>query len=112
MNKTFLIIIVIVVVAVILFMSFRKPSASSGFTGSLVSASPTAGKTNAYYSINENTTQQSYWLTYTPEGFVMGKEIPTTGLPVSKEISASAYKSFITKYPTGLADGNVLSQYN
>lgn len=112
MNKTTIIIILLAVIAVILFMSFSKPKSTNGFTGSLVNAGPQAGKTNAYYAIDPTTTQQTYWLTYTPVGYTVRTQVPETGLPISKEISATAYKAFITKYPTGLAEGNVLAEYN
>lgn len=111
--KTILIIVAIIAVIWLLFSSFSKAGKST-YSGTLVSAGPKAGSTNAYYNLNKFTTQISYWLTYTPDSYTpTGRaSVNPADLPQSKEISAASYRAFITKYPKGIADGNVLNQYS
>lgn len=112
MNKTVITIIVIVALAFLIY-SFTKGSKANAntFAGTLVSAKPKPGFTNTYYNIATASTIQTYYLTFTPIDFVAGKTIPAH-LPQSKQISTVSYKAFVAKYPDGLAEGNVLDQYN
>jgi len=112
---TILVVIVALILIWFLFSSFSKaPSGSTyQYTGNLVSANPLAGYTTATYTIVDNAGHQMYTLTYTPADYVPTptRKADLNSLPVSKTISPSDYKAFITKYPDAKAQGNVLADY-
>lgn len=106
--------IFIAILAVVLYYLLKYFSAnatkSSTVQVPLVNNQPEAGMTTANTFIEQTSGTIDYILTFTPSGFVASKA-PLDSLPISKNITADGYNKFITKYPNGKAEGNVMADF-